>query len=74
MRVRDVNPSAEQWRFGAGPSDANHTRILDVLRPEGSDPTQEELLGAYPSSSEAVGSLGADDLPQVPMIRVAEAD
>ena len=73
-RVRDVNPLAEQWRFGGGPSDANHTRILDVLWPEGSDPTQEELLGAYPSSSEAVGSLGADDLPQVPMIRVAEAD
>lgn len=71
-RVRDVNPAAEQWRFGGAPSDGNHTRILDILWPGGLEPTQEEFLGTYASSSEPVGSLGADDLPQVPMIRVPQ--
>ncbi|MGH2627363.1 MAG: glucodextranase DOMON-like domain-containing protein, partial [Anaerolineales bacterium] len=73
-RVRDVNPSAEQWRFGGAPTDAHHTRIIDFLWPEGSEPTQEQLLGNYPATSEAVDSLDADDLPQVPMITVAEVD
>lgn len=73
-RVRDVNPAAEQWRFGGAPSDANHTRIIDVLWPAEAATAQEEFLGAYSSSSEPVGSLDADGLPQVPMIVVAEMD
>lgn len=30
-RVRDVNPTAEQWRVGGGDSSAGDTRILDAL-------------------------------------------
>jgi hypothetical protein len=67
-RVRDVNPSAEQWRFGGAPDDANHTRIIDVLWPEATTPTQEEFLSMYAPSQEEVAALEPDDLPQVPMI------
>jgi carbohydrate-binding DOMON domain-containing protein len=67
-RVRDVNPDAEQWRFGGGPSDVNHTRIIDFLWPAGQEPSQESYLGTYPSSQEDMDALGPDDFPQVPML------
>lgn len=71
-RVRDVTAVSEQWRFGGAPGDTNHTRILDVLSPEESSPSQEALLGTYPASQKPPGSWSADDLPQVPMIRLAQ--
>lgn len=40
-RVRDVEPTAQQWRFGGAPAGDGHTRIIDAL---GDD--QEALLGA----------------------------
>jgi hypothetical protein len=67
-RLRDVEAEAAQWRFGAGPEDTNHTRLLDVLWPEGMMPPQEALLGTYPPSQDAIDALGPDDFPQVPMI------
>jgi carbohydrate-binding DOMON domain-containing protein len=69
-RVRDVNPVAEQWRFGGGPSDSNHTRIIDFVWPGDQEPAQESYLGSYPSSQEDLAALGPDDLPQVPMLRL----
>jgi alpha-amylase/alpha-mannosidase (GH57 family) len=71
-RVRDVNPAAEQWRFGGGPQDTNHTRIIDFIWPEGLEPSQEALLEGYPPSQEGVGTLGPDGLPQIPMLRLAD--
>jgi len=67
-RVRDVNPAGEQWRFGGGPPDVNHTRIIDFLWPAGQEPSQESYLGTYPSSQEDTDALGPDDFPQVPML------
>jgi hypothetical protein len=64
-RVRDVNPSAEQWRFGGGPNDTTHTRIIDVMWPAGVSPTQEETLSAYTSSQEPPEGLGPDDFVQL---------
>ncbi len=43
-RVRDVNPVAEQWRFGGGPGGTEHTRIIDLVWPADLTPAQEELL------------------------------
>ncbi|HFD40202.1 MAG TPA: glycoside hydrolase, partial [Anaerolineae bacterium] len=43
-RVRDVEPSPQQWRLGGAPPDTNHTRILDVAYPADWTPTQEEAL------------------------------
>jgi carbohydrate-binding DOMON domain-containing protein len=48
MRVRDVNPIAEQWRFGGGPADTNHTRVIDLVWPEAG--VQESWLGTYQPS------------------------
>lgn len=47
-RVRAVQERAEQWRIGGG--SPTSPRILDLLWPEGSQPTQEEQLlrGLHP--------------------------
>jgi hypothetical protein len=71
-RVRDVEQTAKQWRFGGGPGDTNHTRIIDVAWPEGATPAQSEFLGTYPPSQEAdMGKLSPDDFCQVPMLAPA---
>lgn len=44
-RVRDVHPTAQQWRLGGAPNDINHTRIMDVAWPVAGE--QEELLSSY---------------------------
>lgn len=67
-RVRDINPSASQWRFGGGPGDTNHTRIIDLAW-DGT-PSQEELLSQYPSTTADIASLGPDDFAQLPLLRV----
>lgn len=66
--MRDVNPSAAQWRFGGGPNDTNHTRIIDLAW-DGT-PSQEELLTQYPASTADIASLGPDDFAQIPLLRV----
>ncbi|MGB9594084.1 MAG: glucodextranase DOMON-like domain-containing protein, partial [Anaerolineae bacterium] len=69
-RIRDVNPKAEQWRFGGGPQDTNHTRIMDVVWPADAKPTQEEMLSAYtPSTETNMDKLGPDDFAQLKMLR-----
>ena len=69
-RVRDVNASAEQWRFGGAPQDTNHTRIMDVVRPADAKPTQEEMLSAYKGSTETnMDNLGPDDFAQLKMVK-----
>ncbi|MGC8875132.1 MAG: glucodextranase DOMON-like domain-containing protein, partial [Chloroflexia bacterium] len=68
-RVRDVNPVAEQWRFGGGPADTNHTRIIDLAWPAGRSPTQEEMLSTY-TPSQDLDRLGPDDFARVPMLAV----
>ncbi len=66
-RVRDVLPQAQQWRFGGGPDDTNHTRIIDLAW--AGTPTQEEILSRYPSSKADIATLGPDDFPQIPLLR-----
>jgi alpha-amylase/alpha-mannosidase (GH57 family) len=67
-RVRDVNTSADQWHFGGGPEDTNHTRIIDLAWAEGASPTQEEMLSAYTGSKATLGQLTADDFPQIQVL------
>lgn len=67
-RLRDVQPAAEQWRFGGAPVDTNHTRLVDVVYPEAD--IQEALLSDYPASTANVGELGPDDFGQVPVLVV----
>jgi len=70
-RARDVNAQAEQWRFGGGPADTNHTRIMDIAWPAGRTPTQEEALGRYtPSQEKNMDLLGPEDFAHLPMLEV----
>lgn len=69
-RVRDVNQKAEGYRFGGAPADNNHTRIIDLLIPEGAAVSQEEALGTYPSSASPVDGKGPDDFAIVPLISI----
>ncbi len=64
-RVRDVNPTAEQWRFGGGPNDATHSRIIDFVWPEAG--VQEQSLSTYKSADDPA-QLSADDFAQLPML------
>lgn len=68
-RIRDVEPTAKQWRFGGAPEDTNHTRIIDLAWPAGTTPDQASMLGTYPSSQETnMDALDPDDFAQVPML------
>jgi alpha-amylase/alpha-mannosidase (GH57 family) len=68
-RVRDVHPTAQQWRLGGAPPGINHTRIIDVAWPIPED--QEELLSTYPPvTSGTVDDLGPDDFGVVPLLIV----
>jgi alpha-amylase/alpha-mannosidase (GH57 family) len=68
-RVRDVEPSPQQWRLGGAPPDTNHTRIIDVAYPADFSPSQEEALGTYaPSQESDMDALGPDDFAQVPVV------
>jgi alpha-amylase/alpha-mannosidase (GH57 family) len=66
-RVRDVEPTAQQWRLGGGPADVNHTRIVDLLWFEPG--VQETMLSGYPPvTGRSMDELTADELPKVPMV------
>ncbi len=67
-RVRDVEASAQQWRFGGAPADANHTRIIDLIWPANLTPTQEEMLSTYKPAA-SVDGLGPDDFAQIGMLK-----
>ncbi len=69
-RVRDVEATAAQWRFGGAPDDTNHTRIMDLAWPADTSPSQAEMLSTYtPSQEENMDLLGPDDFAQVLMVR-----
>jgi carbohydrate-binding DOMON domain-containing protein len=65
-RVRDVQPSAEQWKLGGGTGQVNETRIVDLLQPEAG--VQEEALSSVPASNAAQGELTAADVATVSLI------
>ena len=69
-RIRDVEPTAQQWRFGGAPADTNHTRIIDVAWPEDQATSQEEMLGNYGAvASGDLDDLRADDFAQLQTVR-----
>ncbi|MGI6250047.1 MAG: glucodextranase DOMON-like domain-containing protein [Anaerolineaceae bacterium] len=69
-RVRDVFPTAEQYKIGGGKGDTNGTRIIDLVVPEGQTPDQAEILSAYTSSNKAFKDLTADDFAIIPLFAV----
>lgn len=68
-RVRDINPTAEQWRGGGAPDDINHTRVYDVAWPVEGE--QEQALSDYPAvASGSVDDLGPDDFGLIALVTV----
>jgi carbohydrate-binding DOMON domain-containing protein len=67
-RVRDVSVQAAQWLFGGAPVDINHTRIIDLLLPAGSDPDQAAILSGYTGATGSLDALTPDDFAQIPML------
>ena len=65
--MRDVEASAQQWRFGGAPNDVNHTRIIDLAWPEPG--VQEKALGTYAPATAADG-LGPGDFANVPLVLI----
>jgi alpha-amylase/alpha-mannosidase (GH57 family) len=69
-RVRDIESESEQWRFGGGAEDNNHTRIIDMAWPADGTPDQAEMLRSYPSSQESIDDLSPDDYAQLELLIV----
>lgn len=67
-RVRNVSLFAAQYIFGGASGDSNHTRIIDLILPEGQTPTQEEWLSDYESINGSVDDMTPDDFAQIPMM------
>ncbi|MEA3439564.1 MAG: glucodextranase DOMON-like domain-containing protein [Chloroflexota bacterium] len=69
MRVRDVNPSAEQWRFGGAPQGAaNHTRVIDLIWSNPGD--QEAWLSDFTPSDINQAAITADDMARIAMFSI----
>jgi hypothetical protein len=73
-RVRDIEPSAAQYRFGGAPvGSVNHTRIIDLAWPEaggvqGGSSEQAQILGAVPDYSGTAAGLGPGNVAQIPLL------
>ncbi len=65
-RIRDVEPSAAQWRIGGGSSAVNQTGILDAAWPEAG--VQEEMLASNPAATGSIDGLTADDFGRIPLL------
>ena len=64
LRVRDVAPTAEQWRFGGAPGGTtNQTRVIDLVWAEAG--TQEAWLSDFTPSGAPQGDLAAGDFATV---------
>ncbi len=71
LRVRDVAPAAEQWRFGGAPGGAtNHTRVIDLVWPEAGQ--QEAWLSAFTPSTAPQGDLAAGDFATVEFMTLGQ--
>ena len=71
MRVRDVNPAAEQWRIGGAPAGAtNHTRVIDLVWAESGQ--QETWLSTFTPSTAAQTELTVVDFARIGLITVGQ--
>ncbi len=68
-RIRDVQPSASQWKIGGGEKASDITRIMDMVVPAGSAKTQEEMLSAFTPATGSVDKLPLDDFAVVEFIK-----
>jgi alpha-amylase/alpha-mannosidase (GH57 family) len=65
-RIREINPSAEQYRGGGAPNVVNHPNIFDVIFPD--EGVQEEFLSSYGNYEGSVDDLPTDLLASIPLV------
>ncbi|NBC29278.1 MAG: hypothetical protein GVY29_04720, partial [Spirochaetes bacterium] len=69
-RVRDIQESSTQWRFGGAMDGMNGTRIIDLVWPGNAEQTQRTILSTVdPVESGSVDEIGPGDFAQVPLLQ-----
>lgn len=67
-RIRDVDAKSAQWRFGGAGNSTNHTRVIDLIWPDGVSPTQAEMLSDFTKSTLGSDQLTVDDYAIIELI------
>ena len=65
-RIREINPSAEQYRGGGAPNVVNHPNIFDVIFPD--EGVQEDFLSSYGEYQGSVDDIPTDLLGSIPLV------
>ena len=65
-RIREINPSAEQYRGGGAPNVVNHPNIFDVIFPD--EGVQEDSLSSYGEYEGSVDDIPTDLLGSIPLV------
>ena len=65
-RIREINPSAEQYRGGGAPNVINHPNIFDVIFPD--EGVQEDFLSSYGEYEGSVDDIPTDLLASIPLV------
>ena len=65
-RIREINPSAEQYRGGGAPNVINHPNIFDVIFPD--EGVQEDFLSSYGEYEGSVDDIPTDLLGSIPLV------
>ena len=65
-RIREINPSAEQYRGGGAPNVVNHPNIFDVIFPD--EGVQEEFLSSYGNYEGSVDDIPTNLLASIPLV------
>ncbi len=68
-RIRDVEENSAQWRFGGAGKSTNHTRVIDMIWPDGLTPTQSEMLSLFTPSNATADQLGVDDYAIIELLK-----
>ena len=66
LRIREINPSGEQYRGGGAPNIVNHPNIFDVISPNEGE--QEEYLSSYGEYEGSIDDMPLDVLASIPLV------
>ena len=68
-RIRDVEENAAQWRFGGAGNTTNHTRVIDMIWPDGETVSQVDMLSTFIPSTATADQLETDDYALIELIK-----
>jgi alpha-amylase/alpha-mannosidase (GH57 family) len=67
-RVRDVEAVASQWRFGGAVKSTNHTRVIDLIWPDGDENSQIDMLSGFKPIVAAADKFTVDDFAIIELL------